>query len=690
MADMNALVHIKDENGNVNNIFPATKIANVEGLQTALNTKANTSDVTSGLAGKVDKETGKGLSTNDYTTTEKNKLAGIEAQANKTVVDDALSSSSTNPVQNNIITAALNDKAPNSDFISAVSDLETEIATQTARIDAIASLPSGSTSGDAELMDIRVKADGTSAANAGTAVREQISGITKNINDNVLTFSIHNNNRLWSNDFDAPEELRITQTDSNYEFYLLLIDKNDQTVEEFPTSWTNHVVYDRRIDVAKIRLIMHKKNNANFTSADEGVASLIIQQIKSFSNDVVIKRDVEFEQGSVDSTGKISSTTRIRTKDVIHVKAGSRIICPSGYKYAINRYNKFGVFQSDSGWKTAVTRFDTDDYIMLAIANSSNTEIDIGAASGFKFDFVNNKTSNVDVTMISLPKIGDAIILQFAESGETMLIDMGREEDYSIVKAHLKSKGISKIEYLMISHYHEDHVSAAAVSSLISDFDCTNMVALLPPTIPDSYIGNQWTPGAAMRAVQSAVKTILSNANIPYLDSYYPQGRRTIYIGGVPFKLYNTDQTEAVAQNYDYNDLSLVALMINDKISMLFTGDMMTYSAPSITDDMEQCVTICKLGHHGLDNKNNTPIKSYQKIRPEFFVASSPADTTTYANNYANSGAIRFANYNNIPLIMTGYSGDIELKISQDGYSVNGKNHRLDTLTSEEFFDYVL
>ena len=34
------------------------------------------------LTGKVDKENGKGLSTNDYTTVEKNKLAGIEANAN--------------------------------------------------------------------------------------------------------------------------------------------------------------------------------------------------------------------------------------------------------------------------------------------------------------------------------------------------------------------------------------------------------------------------------------------------------------------------------------------------------------------------------------------------------------------------------------------------------------------------------
>ena len=51
----------------------------------------------------VPAETGKGLSTNDYTTEEKTKLAGIEAGANKITVDSALSSTSTNPVQNNTI-----------------------------------------------------------------------------------------------------------------------------------------------------------------------------------------------------------------------------------------------------------------------------------------------------------------------------------------------------------------------------------------------------------------------------------------------------------------------------------------------------------------------------------------------------------------------------------------------------------
>ena len=43
------------------------------------------------LAEKVDKAEGKGLSTEDYTTEEKQKLAGIEAEANKTIIDATLS-----------------------------------------------------------------------------------------------------------------------------------------------------------------------------------------------------------------------------------------------------------------------------------------------------------------------------------------------------------------------------------------------------------------------------------------------------------------------------------------------------------------------------------------------------------------------------------------------------------------------
>lgn len=69
--------------------------------------KADISDLKSD---KVDKVSGKGLSTNDYTTSEKTKLSGIEAEANKIVVDTSLSSSSTNPVRNSVIKSALDTK----------------------------------------------------------------------------------------------------------------------------------------------------------------------------------------------------------------------------------------------------------------------------------------------------------------------------------------------------------------------------------------------------------------------------------------------------------------------------------------------------------------------------------------------------------------------------------------------------
>lgn len=82
---------------------------------------------------KVDKVTGKGLSTEDYTTAEKTKLAGIEAQANKTVVDSSLDSSSTNPVQNKKVKEALDEKQAEIDALNTYTKkLEKQIPTGTA------------------------------------------------------------------------------------------------------------------------------------------------------------------------------------------------------------------------------------------------------------------------------------------------------------------------------------------------------------------------------------------------------------------------------------------------------------------------------------------------------------------------------------------------------------------------------
>lgn len=72
-------------------------VSDIEGLSTA-------------LSGKVNIVSGKGLSTNDFTTDLMNKLNGIESGANKTNVDSVITSSSNNPVKSSTIYTALSDK----------------------------------------------------------------------------------------------------------------------------------------------------------------------------------------------------------------------------------------------------------------------------------------------------------------------------------------------------------------------------------------------------------------------------------------------------------------------------------------------------------------------------------------------------------------------------------------------------
>ena len=70
------------------------------------------------------------------------------------------------------------------DNATDIGDINSDVDVLKARMDTFASLPDGSTAGDAELEDIRVGANGVTYASAGDAVRGQVDKLSKSINNN--------------------------------------------------------------------------------------------------------------------------------------------------------------------------------------------------------------------------------------------------------------------------------------------------------------------------------------------------------------------------------------------------------------------------------------------------------------------------------------------------------------------------
>lgn len=133
---------------------------------------AISSSTNEALQARVMKETGKGLSTNDYTNSEKAKLEGIEAGANKTIVDSAWDINSANPVQNKMIIAALQSQ---SDALNSSCN---------ALNASIQSLNKKSTDLDRAKVD-KVEGKGLSSNDYTDEEKDKLAGVEENANNYV-------------------------------------------------------------------------------------------------------------------------------------------------------------------------------------------------------------------------------------------------------------------------------------------------------------------------------------------------------------------------------------------------------------------------------------------------------------------------------------------------------------------------
>ena len=187
---------------------------------------------------------------------------------------------------------------------------------------------------------------------------------------------------------------------------------------------------------------------------------------------------------------------------------------------------------------------------------------------------------------------GDSIFIQLPNN-ETMLIDVGEAYKSENVINYLNNLGIKKIDYVVGTHPHTDHIGG--LEEVINTFD----------------IGSIYMPRAS-----STSKT--------YLDLLTAISNKGLKVktakSGVVVLDDDNLKLEFIAPNSDnyseLNNYSAVLKLTYLDNTFLFMGDAETLSENEVTCDVD--ADVIKVGHHGSDSSSG--IEFVKKVSPEYAI----------------------------------------------------------------------
>ncbi len=232
---------------------------------------------------------------------------------------------------------------------------------------------------------------------------------------------------------------------------------------------------------------------------------------------------------------------------------------------------------------------------------------------------------------------GDAILLSCED--HHMLIDAGKKEYGSKVKEFLQKKGVSRLQYIVCTHEHSDHVGG-----MLDIVDSYSFDKIMAPTAKPYKCTHEFDD---------------------LLASLHKQGKKiTVPKAGETFKL-GSAQVTVIGPVTTYNDWkradnhSLVLRVVYGDHSFLFTGDIYGQAESDIMDRVDVRSEVLKLSHHGAITSSSE--EWLDAVKPQFAVIS----------NKELSGQVKSRLQNrNIPFYFTGQDGNITFMCSEHGLKV--------------------